>query len=79
MENNEIITGNNIIENTEKIVKTNSNTALKAAAGIGLAILAGVLVYKYVAKPLISKIKSIREQKAKIDSNNSEDKQEEKD
>ena len=34
----------------------------KVAAGVGLAVLAGVVIYKYVGKPMIAKIKAQKEQ-----------------
>ena len=36
---------------------------VKIAAGIGLSVVVGVVVYKYVAKPVIANIKAQIEQK----------------
>ena len=36
---------------------------VKIAAGIGLSVVVGVIVYKYVAKPVIANIKAQIEQK----------------
>ena len=54
MEANEIMVNEEVIENTaEEIVKASSGKVLMVAGGIGLAVLAGVVAYKYVAKPAI--------------------------
>lgn len=47
---------------TEEIVKSSSGKGFKVAAGVGLAVLAGVVIYKYVGKPMIAKIKAQKEQ-----------------
>ena len=47
---------------TEEIVKASSGKGFKVAAGVGLAVLAGVVIYKYVGKPMIAKIKAQKEQ-----------------
>lgn len=62
METNEIMTNEEVIETTEEIVKTGTGKWLKVAAGVGLAVLVGGLAYKYVAKPLVAKIKAKKEQ-----------------
>lgn len=65
--NEEIITNEEVIETTEEIVKAGSGKGLKVAVGAGLAILIGINVYKYVAKPLTAKIKAKKEQSKIID------------
>lgn len=56
MDTNEIM-NNEVIETTEEIVKTSSGKALKVAGGIGLAVIAGVVAYKYIVKPMVDKRK----------------------
>lgn len=58
METNEIMTNEEVVETTEEIVKTSSGSCLKKVAGIGLAVVAGVIAYKYIAKPMIAKVKA---------------------
>ncbi len=59
MEANEIMVNEEVIENTaEEIVKASSGKVLMVAGGIGLAVLAGVVAYKYVAKPAIARFKA---------------------
>ena len=60
MDTNEIM--NN--ETTEEIVKTSSGKALKVAGGIGLAVIAGVVAYKYIVKPMVDKRKAEKEETA---------------
>ena len=43
MENNEILTNEEVMETTEEIVNASSGKGFKVAAGIGLAVLAGVV------------------------------------
>lgn len=65
MENTEIM-NNEVIEATEEIVETGMSKGIKVAAGIGLTVVVGVIAYKYVAKPVIAKIKAeIEQRKAK--------------
>lgn len=60
MNNNEIM-NNEVVEATEEVIE---NAGLsKIAAGIGLSVVVGVVVYKYVAKPVIANIKAQIEQK----------------
>lgn len=61
MENNEILTNEEVMETTEEIVNASSGKGFKVAAGIGLAVLAGVVAYKYIGKPLLAKIKAQKE------------------
>lgn len=62
MENNAIM-NNEVVETTGEIVETGANRGLKIAFGIGLAAFVGVITYKYVAKPMIAKIKAEINQK----------------
>lgn len=63
MENTKIM-NNEVIEATEEVIKnTGMSKGIKVAAGIGLSVVVGVIVYKYVAKPVIANIKAQIEQK----------------
>lgn len=63
MNNNEIM-NNEVIEATEEVIEnTGMSKGIKVAAGIGLSVVVGVIVYKYVAKPVITNIKTQIEQK----------------
>ena len=66
MENNEILTNEEVMETTEEIVNASSGKCFKVAAGIDLAVLAGVVAYKYIGKPLLAKIKAKKEEKQEI-------------
>lgn len=61
MENNEIMTNEEVMETTEEIVNASSGKGFKVAAGIGLAVLVGVVAYKYIGKPLLAKLKAQKE------------------
>lgn len=57
MDNTKIM-NNEVIENTEEVIEnTGMSKGIKIAAGIGLSVIVGVVVYKYVAKPVIANIK----------------------
>lgn len=63
MNNNEIM-NNEVVEATEEVIENAGlSKDVKIAAGIGLSVVIGVVVYKYVAKPVIAKIKVQIEQK----------------
>jgi hypothetical protein len=63
MENTKIM-NNEVIEATEEVIEnTGMSKGVKVAAGIGLSVVVGVIVYKYVAKPVIANIKAQIEQK----------------
>lgn len=63
MNNNEIM-NNEVVEATEEVIEnTGLSKGVKIAAGIGLSVIVGVVVYKYVAKPVIANIKAQIEQK----------------
>lgn len=59
MENNAIM-NNEVIETTEEVIENTgmSKGMSKIAAGIGLSVIVGFVVYKYVAKPVIANIKT---------------------
>ena len=63
MDNTKIM-DNEVIEATEEVIEsTGMSKGVKIAAGIGLSVIVGVIVYKYVAKPVIANIKTQIEQK----------------
>ena len=66
MENNEIMTNTEIIEEIGEIETTGSGTGWKVLAGIGLASAVGALAYKFVVKPIKAKIKAKKELKSDI-------------
>lgn len=58
MDVNEKFVSEEVMETTEEMVTSGSGKGLKIAAGVGLVVLAGVLAYRYVAKPMIAKMKA---------------------
>lgn len=63
MENNAIM-NNEVIETTEEVIEnTGMSKGIKIAAGIGLSVIVGFVVYKCVAKPVIANIKTQIEMK----------------
>ena len=63
MNNNEIM-NNEVVEATEEVIENAGlSKGVKIAASIGLSVVVGVVVYKYVAKPVIANIKAQIEQK----------------
>lgn len=57
--NNTEIMNNEVIDTTEEVIEnTGMSKGVKIAAGIGLSVVVGVIVYKYVAKPIIANIKT---------------------
>lgn len=63
MENTNIM-NNEVIEATEEVIEnTGLNKGVKIAAGIGLSVVVGYVVYKYVAKPVVANIKAKIDQK----------------
>ena len=63
MENNEII-NDEVIEATTDLATTGLSKGFKVNLGVGLTVLAGVVTYKCVIKPVVKKIKAKRAQKA---------------
>lgn len=67
MNNNEIM-NTEVVESTEEIIENaGMNKSVKIAAGIGASVVVGVLLYKYVAKPVIANIKARIKQKKIIE------------
>jgi len=65
---NVIVDENEAIINTvEDIAEKSSGKGLKIAGGIGLAVGVGFLAYKFVAKPIIGKIKAKKEKNNTVD------------
>lgn len=63
MENTKIM-NNEVIEATEEVIEnTGMSKGVKIAAGIGLSVVVGYVVYKYVAKPVVANIKAQINQK----------------
>lgn len=62
METMEIMNDEEVIETTEEILDEDSGNGLKKVVGIGLVGLVGFAAYRYVAKPIIAKIKARKEQ-----------------
>lgn len=63
MENTKIM-NNEVIEATEEVIEnTGMSKGVKIAAGIGLGVVVGYVVYKYVAKPVVANIKTQIKQK----------------
>ena len=66
MENNAIM-NNEVIETTEEVIEnTGMSKGIKIAAGVGLSVIVGFVVYKYVAKPVIALKKMAAEEKTII-------------
>ena len=66
MENNEII-NDEVIEATTDLATTGLSKGFKINLGVGLTVLAGVVTYKCVIKPVVKKIKAKRAQKAEAE------------
>ena len=64
MDTNKIMVNEEVIEATGEIATAGSGNGIKMAAGIGLAVLGGVVAYKYLVKPMVVKIKAKKERKA---------------
>lgn len=63
----ETVETENIIMDVVDEVETKNYNSLKTVVGIGLAGVAGVLTYKYIATPLINKIKARKLEKQQMD------------
>lgn len=66
MENNNEIMNEEVIETTEEIVKASSGCGFKKVAGIGLAMIAGGLVCKFVVEPGVARFKAWRKTRQMI-------------
>lgn len=55
----EILTNENIVETAEEVIETvDSCKAVKVIAGVGGAVILGVIAYKFIVKPIVAKIKA---------------------
>jgi hypothetical protein len=63
METNEIMVNEEVMDTTEEIATASSSKGFKVAVGVGLAVVGGVVAYKYVIKPIVAKIKAKKEQR----------------
>lgn len=59
----QIMNNEEIMNVTEEVATTNSGKAVKAVVGIGVAALAGTVLYKRVLKPVVAKFKAKKEAK----------------
>ena len=65
MNENEIKTIEEVVPSTEEITTATSENGVGVGMAIGAAIvLVGAAAYKYIAKPLVAKIKAKKEQEA---------------
>lgn len=62
MDANEILTNEEVFEATGEVAEACCGKSFKVTAGIGLAVLAGGLAYKYIVKPMVAKLKAKKEQ-----------------
>ncbi len=64
MEPNEIMEAQQEVIETaaEEITRSGAGKTFKVAAGVGLTVLTGVIVYKFVVKPAVAKHKGIFKQ-----------------
>lgn len=66
-ENKEIMVNEDVMETVEDIANDGSSKVLAIAAGVALAVGAGVLLYKKVIKPAIKRHKAEKEIDEAID------------
>ena len=56
---NEILTNENVVETAEEVIeKVDSCKGVKIVAGVGGAVILGVIAYKFIVKPIIAKVKT---------------------
>lgn len=63
METKEIMNNEEVMDTTEKIVKTASKGGFSKVTTIGVAMIAGGLAYKFVVAPAVSKLKEMKARK----------------
>lgn len=66
MENNNEIMNEEVIETTEEIVRASSGNGFRKVAGIGLAMIAGGLVCKFVVEPGVARFKAWKKMRQTI-------------
>lgn len=63
METNEILSNNEIVEETtEQVTKAVSEKGMKTVVGFGIGVLAGMLIYRYIAKPIVATFRARKNQ-----------------
>lgn len=63
METNEILSNDEIVEEaTEQVTKAVSGKGVKTVVGFGIGVLAGMLIYRYIAKPIAATLRAKRNQ-----------------
>lgn len=77
MENNEIMTNEEVMETTEEIVKVSSANGFKKAAVFGLVFIAGYVAGKYIIDPTVARIKARKQSKQMVEQDDFEDSEEE--
>lgn len=56
---NEILTNENVVDTAEEVIeKVDSCKGIKIVAGVGGAVILGVIAYKFIVKPMIAKGKT---------------------
>lgn len=63
MKTNEIMNNEEVMDTTEKIVKTASKGGFSKVATICVATIVGDLTYKFVVAPAVSKLKEMKARK----------------
>lgn len=65
MENNEIMMNDEVIENAVEVMAEEPKKGFGALVGVGLTIVAGVVIYK-IGKKIVAKVKKAKEEKAAV-------------
>jgi hypothetical protein len=66
MEPNELMTNEDVIKTTVEVTTEDSGNGFGMAVVGGLVVLGSISLYKYVLKPIITKLKSRREKKVTV-------------
>ena len=61
MDTKEIMVNDEVLEATEEIATTGSSKGLKIAGIVGLSVIGGMIIYKYVVEPTMDKIRAKKE------------------
>lgn len=69
MDTKEIMVNDEVLEATEEIATTGSSKGLKIAGIVGLSVIGGMIIYKYVVKPTMAMAKIRAKNKAVGESN----------
>ncbi len=73
MENNEIMTNEEVMETTEEIVKVSSANGFKKAAVFGLVFIVGYVAGKYIIDPAVAHIKARKKNKQMVEQEDFDD------